>query len=370
MHANQPYRGPLFPLIRIFDALTIRVRHGWGGGVRRPALQTLKPRRILVIESHLIGDQVLMLPLLEALTAFYPNAEIHILANPWLRDLVDPMPVRWVFHPCWIPWSCSDHRLLAWKALWGTVQSLRSLDFDLAIDVRGDLRNILLLALTRATRRIGYGNVSGGEGFLTDSLPAPPLGGHLTEPHRGVLRALGVPDSPYLPRLHPQQPEVAWAKTLLGGLGLSRERMIGIHPGASQVDRRIPAEHLRLLILGVRSAGWQPVLLGGEKEMPLLKSVCASMDDPPPILQAPLSGFLAMCGELGRLVTMDSGPAHIGAAVGSRMTVIIHEDKIRTTAPLAEEGQLTLVPYQSTGATLPITQILSAIGACPQATAG
>jgi heptosyltransferase-2 len=328
-------------------------------------LKELKPRRILVLESHLIGDQVLMLPLLEALSQAYPEAELHVLANPWLSELVDPMPDRWVFHPCVIPWSSYVYRPRTWMALGSVVRSLRSLDFDLAIDVRGDLRNLLLLALTGATRRVGYGRVSGGEGLLTDSLEPPAPGGHLTAGHRGVLGALGVPDAPYVPQLRPLVDQMEWARTLLRDLGLSRGRTLGIHPGASQIDRMMSAEQLIELVRGARSAGWQPVLLGGSREMALLNYVRASMEDPPPILRAPLPGFLALCAELGRMVTMDSGPAHIGAGVGCQLTVIIQEARVQTTAPLAENGRLTLVPYEEAVAKLSVARILDAIGPCP-----
>jgi heptosyltransferase-2 len=367
MHANQPYRGRFLPLIRLFDGLTVRVRRGWGlDGGRRPDLMRLRPRRILVLESHLIGDQVLALPLLEALAAAYPQAELHVLANPWLQELVSPLPEHWVFHPCWIPWSSYDHRWRTWRALCQTIRSLRRLQFDLALDVRGDLRNLVLLAATGAVRRVGFGAVSGGRAFLTDSLEAPPEGGHLTEGHRAVLRALGCPDAPYVPTLRPDPGQTAWARSRLQELGLSSARTLGIHPGASQADRRIPEKKLVEIIQGARSAGWQPLLLGGHRESPLLEGVRAAMPDPPPVLQAPLPGFVALCGELGHLLTMDSGPAHISAAVGCGLTVLIQAEKVRTTAPLAGRGSLTLVAYEGAVAGLPVVRILDVLGPCPR----
>lgn len=366
MHANQPYRGRFLPLIRLFDTLTLRVRGGWGqGGVRRADLGHLQPRRILVLESHLLGDQILALPLLERLAVAYPKAELHVLANPWLQELMVPLPDRWVFHPCWIPWSSYRYGWSAWRALGRTVASIRSLRPDLALDVRGDLRNLVLLAATGATRRVGFGTVSGGAAFLTDTLAPPPEGGHLTEGHRAVLRALGCADEPYVPALHPDPAHTAWARARFQELGLVPERTLGIHPGASQAERRLLEETLKEVVLAARSAGWQPLLLGGPRETPILEALRASLADPPPVLQPPLPGFVAVCGLLGHLLAMDSGPAHLGAATGTRMTVLIQAEKVATTAPLGRRGQVALVPYRGGVASLTGPAILDAILPAP-----
>lgn len=98
-----------------------------------------------------------------------------------------------------------------------------------------------------------------------------------------------------------------------------------VHPGATAPSRRWPADRFAALVrtLAVRH-GWQFVLTGSAGEQPLLQSV-AQMAGVPVV---PLGGKLDM-GELAALiarapllVSNNTGPVHIAAAVGTPVVVL------------------------------------------------
>ena len=48
----------------------------------------LPPKTILVFDFHLIGDIVLLTPLLQVLRGAYPDARIVLVAGPWAQELL------------------------------------------------------------------------------------------------------------------------------------------------------------------------------------------------------------------------------------------------------------------------------------------
>ena len=81
-------------------------------------------RKILVRATNWVGDAVMSLPALRALHERFPEAEISILAKPWVADLYGREP----FCHRVIPYTPKS---LASK--WQAARALRAENFDCAI---------------------------------------------------------------------------------------------------------------------------------------------------------------------------------------------------------------------------------------------
>ena len=106
------------------------------------------PRRILVVQLDHLGDAVLSTPLLAELRAAYPDAAIDVLASPSNHEVfeADPNVDRvWVAERTWFERTARP--LGPATAVWSLGRSLRGMDYDLGIDVRGDVLSVLVLAL-------------------------------------------------------------------------------------------------------------------------------------------------------------------------------------------------------------------------------
>jgi lipopolysaccharide heptosyltransferase II len=110
-------------------------------------------------------------------------------------------------------------------------------------------------------------------------------------------------------------------RSLLAALGAEPDRpRVVVHPGASAASRRYPPELYAYVCRRlVRDEGCQVLLTGGESERDLVAEIGRLMEAPSVSLAGRLSlGELAALLELAAVVvTNNTGPAHLAAAVGT-----------------------------------------------------
>ena len=154
------------------------------------------PRRILLVQLDHLGDAVLSTPLIAELRATYPDATIDVVASPSNHEVfeADPHVNRvQVAERTWF-----ERRPERWgliTAVWKLGRSLREHRYDLGIDVRGDVLSVLVLALARVPRRVGW-SMGGGSFLLTDVAAWIP-GRHEVRSRLALLGRLGItPDEP------------------------------------------------------------------------------------------------------------------------------------------------------------------------------
>ena len=101
--------------------------------------------KILVRATNWVRDAVMSLPALRALRKRFPDAEISILAKPWVADLYGREP----FCDRLIPYTPRD-----WQAKWEVAHQLRSLGFDCAILLQNAFEAAAVAFLARIPERI------------------------------------------------------------------------------------------------------------------------------------------------------------------------------------------------------------------------
>lgn len=114
----------------------------------------MKPR-LLIVELHHLGDAVLSLPFVRAAQRTH---EVHVLCRPATRAVYDLLPSPPKVHPWDPPWAderlCGAREAVEASRMQGRV--LRVLEFDTAVCAWADARAALILAETRAPKRIGF----------------------------------------------------------------------------------------------------------------------------------------------------------------------------------------------------------------------
>lgn len=148
-------------------------------------------RKLLVVELWGIGDLSFSTLLLQE--AFQHEREVHLLAKPHAEPLLAPSFPKLKFWSYDAPWTRFTGKYDLWNWNWKRLQTLvgalRAENFDLAVSVRNDPRDHLLMLLLGARQRIGFPH--GGSGvFLSQSLPASP-GRHKVEDWQIIGEALG-----------------------------------------------------------------------------------------------------------------------------------------------------------------------------------
>jgi len=115
--------------------------------------------KILIRATNWLGDAVMSLPALSAIRRRFPNAEIVVLARPWVADLyAGETSINRVirYH------GASGWR--DWGAKWKLARELRGERFDCAILLQNAFEAALLARLAGIPERIGYDR--DGRGWL------------------------------------------------------------------------------------------------------------------------------------------------------------------------------------------------------------
>lgn len=174
------------------------------------------PQRILLVRLSAIGDILFAAPLLDALRARYPDAELVWLAQPECAPLLR-------YHPALdalIEWPRVRPLPTLWRALGGPGARLRAYRFDLALDLQGLLKSALPTRLSGAPWRIGLNAREGGGLLMTAVIRAPRDDPRMGSEYRTLAEALGLPTADFVPRLHPGDEAREQAARMIDTAGL------------------------------------------------------------------------------------------------------------------------------------------------------
>ena len=308
---------------------------------------TAAPARILIVRLSHLGDVVLGLPVLHALRAAYPRAEIGWAVQPEFASLLEGMSgLSRLF--------LFDRRggLRAWSKL---REGLGRWSPELTVDVQGNVKSAMVALASGAPRRMGLASADWTEriaaGTLTECA-APAAGPH------GMQRALAIARH-VAPELSPRfDPALDKRELELGRVELDRRfetRAAGwiLHLADDHDLRAWPSAGFAEVARRLAREGQPVLLLSGPREAATGERLRSQLPNPPSkgsprhwVNQRglrSLAAVFAAAAEGGhRLLACDSGPAHLAASVGLPVTLIAGpQDPARTGPwPLARPGRL------------------------------
>ena len=306
-----------------------------------------KPNTILVIEYWNLGDLAILVPFLRNLRQSFPTARISLLVNSALASFLKGQGLVDEFIPVRVPWARHFNRLrkynpfsLDWISLTRAVLALRERRFDWAFSGRMDIRDNLILWLSGARRRIGYG--VGGGGFLLTDRVLPDL----SRPHRAdvwlhLLEAADALQDRKLSGFHQAHAELASARSYLAGLGIAPDVcVIGVHPGARIATRRWGDERFAEVARRVLEETDAHVLWFSEPgtscQAPQLERChSVSLDFRP---------FLAVLSYCRLLVCNDSGPMHLANLLGVPVVAVFGPQRPEWFGPRGPQDRVVIRP--------------------------
>jgi heptosyltransferase-2 len=302
--------------VRLFDSIC-----GLALKPRQSALFPNLVRNILVIRLDQIGDLVCALPVFPVLRMRYPNARITVLTgkegpailkgNPFIDHVL-------VFESNWF----SKSKMVNFAELFKVFSWLRKIRFDLGFDLRGDLRNILLMGFAGVRYRIGYG-IAGGANLLHRVREYQP------ELHQAELNVRLVMDDAvdkcYLkPDLYLSPEERKDGLDLLKRFGiLNQGRLIAIHPEAGYPSKEWEEAKFKELISKLTEVEGNTVLiLGLSRSAQLAASFASSKQVIDLTGKLSLREMIVVLSWCHLFFGNDSGPSHIAQAIGIPVVVI------------------------------------------------
>jgi lipopolysaccharide heptosyltransferase II len=280
---------------------------------------------ILVIRLDRIGDVVLSLPAIHALRERFPNASISLMVRPGITELVEGHPDIDEVIPYFYEKKGRHRFFLGYFRL---MREIRKRGFDSALILHPSVRSHLLPFLAGIPERIGFDSQL--PFLLTKKVPDLRNEGKKHESeytldvvngrNAEAIHELPPRVGPCLPVYEDEVPQIP------------EGRFIAIHPGASCPSKRWPIE--RFAELGKKILPRRMVIVGGVDEKKegefLKKELGAGVLDLTGQLN--LKALAALLKKADVLVSNDSGPVHIAAAVGTRTLTIFGRNQAGLSA--------------------------------------
>jgi len=272
-------------------------------------------RRIAVLRLDHLGDVLLALPALRELERALPNAQVDFFIGPWAKDLVEMAGLRAIPKIFTASWFTREG--VKGETVAELKDLLRDGQYDAVIELRGDFRHIWAMYRAGIRNRIGLAKT--GLGFLLTHPSIYRVGQHEMKRNMDVLGQAGIPLSgpQEFPRLYPRKEDEQIQMEIRQKLGITRP-VIAIHAVCSALSKRWPVSNWQKLINGL-PGDVDIALVGTEGEKPGMTEIESGCNrkvfSTAGLLSLPvLAAFLKEC----RLfIGVDSGPAHIAAAVGT-----------------------------------------------------
>jgi heptosyltransferase-1 len=272
------------------------------------------PRSIVIVKLTSIGDVLHGVPVAVALKRAFPEARIgwvvegvsaDVLAGHPAIDHLFRLPRRWLESP---------------RAVLDLRRQLRWFDADVAIDLQGLLKSGVAAWLSGAAWRIGFARpVSREQAWRAYTHRVKPGGTHVVDRNCELLAPLGIrvaaPEfaMPHWPvsRLRMQQ--------YLASLRLAQPPVL-LNPGAGWASKRWPVERFAATARALhrRRNETTVVVWAGDAERDMAERIAAESFGAA-VVAAPttLQDFGELCRLARLVISGDTGPLHLAAAVGT-----------------------------------------------------
>ena len=302
-------------------------------------------KKILVRGTNWLGDAVMTIPAMLRLRESFPGAHITLLAPPRAAEIFAGFPQV-------------DEIILyrrkeeGKKAFIETMQRLRRERFDLAILFQNAFEAALLTFLGRVKLRIGF-DTQGRGLLLTHKLNKPPLNRHQTNDYLDVVAAaerlcLKSSNSQSLPVMTPQASQLSSASDLLRQYGIQNgnHKLIVLNAGATNSRAKCWPENYfaELADRIVNELDARIILIGAGAERENAERVIAQMKHPTNALnlagKSTIPELIGILAKADLVITNDTGPAHVAAALSVPTLTIFGPTNEFETAPLGSHSEL------------------------------
>src|SRR6185369_13440447 len=303
------------------------------------------PRNILVIDFGQLGDVVMSLPALRAIREKFPYARITVAVGKPGKELlslcsyaneileVDRVSLR------------DGPTLISIGRIAKFVAQVRKQKFDFVIDLHSYYETNILGFLSGAPQRLYSRRENRSLDFLANFKPQPVRENqkaHLVDRYLDLLKSLGIENVPRTPVLKTRTADDQAVEGMLKKeKAQSRELLVGIFPGAGHVSRLWPLEKFaEVADYLIRNDRVRVIVFAGPEEralVPKMRSVFPAKTIFFDRLTIPQ--LASAQARLTLFISNDTGPAHIAAAVGTPVVVVMDREEPNTFMPVGEQNR-------------------------------
>jgi heptosyltransferase-1 len=321
-------------------------------------------RKILLIKLSALGDVVHTIPLLNKLRRRYPAARLDWLVTPGIGELLAHNPaisnvIEFARDDRSAPW-----RLTPYLSAARLIATLRAAEYDLVLDLQGQLRSAVFAFLSGAPVRIGFdkpradvwqslqrkipdqarqhawqGAREASWLAYTDHIALPTLDVHPVERYLGVGPMLGLDDGaadfafPIPPEAH------ARIEALFDYYGIATAKLLVMAPGTVWETKAWRRDGFAEVARHFMQKGFAVTLIGSDRERALCDAVGKLAPGAVNLAgETTLSELAALISRAAICVSNDSGPMHLAVALGRPVVSVFGPTDPVWAGPYRREG--------------------------------
>jgi 3-deoxy-D-manno-octulosonic-acid transferase/heptosyltransferase-1 len=293
---------------------------------------------ILIVKLSAIGDVIHTLPSLAVLRRLYPDAHITWVVEEAAADIVKNQPyldeVIVSRRKSWLKYFKDGqfHRPLGEIKLF--LKQLRQRPYDLVIDFHGLLKSSVIVYFSRGKRKLGYDSLQELSGlFLNEKIPED-MNKHAVDRYLDFPRYLGAKVDNVEFILPQNNDAEAKVQLLMSNYKLDDKNFIAINPIAYWETKLWDNDNFaRLADLIKENLKMDVVFTGSEKGT--LEGITSKMKTEGINLggRTSLSELASLYKKARFVITTDSGPMHLAAAVGTPVIALFGPTDPARTGP-------------------------------------
>lgn len=293
---------------------------------------------ILIVKLSAIGDVIHALPSLAALRDLYPRAHITWVVEEASADLVRNHPYL-------------DRVLVSRRKNWGRdfaagrvrksfqeiasfISELRDRRYDLVIDFHGLFKSSFIVSLSGGKRKLGYDSMQELSGlFLNEKIPED-MNKHAVDRYLDFLRHLGADIKNIRCVLPDDREAVQKIENLMKEFSLQEKKFIAVNPVALWETKLWSDERFASLADEINNQLKIKVVFTGNEKEPL-ERITKLMTTEGINLggRTSLIELASLYKKARTVISTDSGPMHLAAAVGTPVVALFGPTDPKRTGP-------------------------------------
>jgi len=277
-------------------------------------------KKILIIRSDRFGEFILNTPAIRAVKDKFPAASIVLMVSPVVKEIVEGWPIidEVLTYP--------EDRL---RGIWNLASEFRKRKFDLALILNPKKEFHIATFLAGIPLRFGYNRKFGA--LLSHKIEDRKHLGrqHEVEYNLDLVKAAGIDCQDKSLFVSFDREDEETVNFALGRQGISdADNIIAVHPWTSDAVKQWPVEHFSQLAQRlIKEIYCRVAIIGGNAEIGFAQDFCKDktglINMAGKLTLRQLAAFLRRCR---LLVSNDSGPVHMAAAVGTPVVALFRGD--------------------------------------------
>ncbi len=308
---------------------------------------------ILIVRLSAIGDVINTLPALNTIRRHYPEARITWLVEAASAELLLGHPaldnVLISRRKHWIAGLASSRRWLHLLEMVHFFRLLRSERFDLVIDFQALMKSAVLLFFIKGKRKVGFGkgmpHAECSYHFLSERIRPPENQNiHVVERDMLLLDAIGMPTSTVEYRLPVHAAETPILNRIIDESSACGDGpLIAINPVAKWDTKLWPNEKFAALADRLAAAfNARIIFTGSGADTPVIDDIRRRMEKAAVDAsgRTSLITLAALYERMAAVVSTDTGPMHLAAAVGTPVVALFGPTAPWLTGPFGDGHQV------------------------------